>query len=323
MPYHIEEYKENRRAEWEAFVAAANNGTIFHRQQFLDYHPKNRFDNRHLMIRRGHALAAVMPCLVKDEQGQPTLISYGGASYGGLVTAPGLGVADIFQLAEKTVEHWGRQGIKRMLVTQPPLIYLRQPDQYLDFSWARLGFTYLKREITAVIPLDFAAEQDIVASFKQETRTALRKGQKAGIEVRPGGDLDEFYRILEKNLSQRHNVKPTHTAEELKKLKKLLPDDIIQFTAYLRDKPLAGITVFAANSRVILAFYISHDQNYQELRPVNAVYHEVIRWGWEHGYKYLDLGTFTLNMQPNWGLGKFKENFGARGFLRETFELRL
>lgn len=319
----VHEYKDSKRREWEDFVPAANNGTVFHRQRFLDYHPRGRFDNRHLMIYGGGALAAVMPGLVRDDQGSPALISYGGASYGGLVTAPGLGIADVNRICEAVVGHWSKQGVKRMLVTQPPLIYLARPHQYIDFCWARLGSAYLKREITAVIPLDFPGEDGIVASFRSETRTALRKGLRAGIEVRVSDDLDEFYHILEKNLSQRHNVKPTHTVEELKKLKKLLPDEVIQFTAYLKDKPLAGITVFVCNPRVILAFYISHDQRYQELRPVNTVYHEVIRWGWQNGYKYLDLGTFTLNMQPNWGLGKFKENFGARGFLRETFELKL
>jgi hypothetical protein len=319
----ISEYKETDRRQWEDFIASAANGTIFHRQRFLDYHPKGRFDNHHLMFRKHDRLVAVMPALIKDEQGSPTLISYGGASYGGLVVAPGQGIAQVAEITEAAVSHWTKQGIKRLLVTQPPLIYMKAPDQYIDFCWARAGFSYLKREITAVIPLNFRSQDDIPASFKQETRTALRKGQKAGIEVRPDGDLDEFYHILEKNLGQRHNVKPTHTAEELKKLKKLLPEDIIQFTAYQGKKALAGITVFICNPKVILAFYISHDQRYQELRPVNAVYHEVIRWGWANGYKYLDLGTFTLNMQPNWGLGKFKENFGARGFLRDTFELRI
>jgi lipid II:glycine glycyltransferase (peptidoglycan interpeptide bridge formation enzyme) len=201
------------------------------------------------------------------------------------------------------------------------VIYLRKAEQYLDFSLAKLGYRYLKREITAAIPLDFPDEGCITGSFRQETRTALRKSYRSGIEVRISGNLDEFYRILEGNLGSRHNVKPTHTLAELKRLKKLLPGEIIQFTSYLKGRPVAGITVFVCNPRVILAFYISHDQQYQEFRPVNTVYHRVIEWGWKMGFKYLDLGTFTLNMEPNWGLGRFKEGFGARGFLRETFEL--
>jgi lipid II:glycine glycyltransferase (peptidoglycan interpeptide bridge formation enzyme) len=84
---------------------------------------------------------------------------------------------------------------------------------------------------------------------------------------------------------------------------------------------LGGIVVFAANAEVILAFYISHDTKYQNYRPVNLLLYEVIKWGRNHGYSHLDLGTFTLNMAPNWGLGRFKENFSARGFLRDTLQL--
>ncbi len=304
-------------------MAAANNGTVFHRQQFLDYHPRGRFDNHHLMFYDGCRLAAVMPALVKDEPGGKTAVSYGGASYGGLVTAGGLGIAEINRMAEAATEYWSRQGIKRMLITQPPLIYMRQPTQYIDFSLAKLGYTYLKREISAVIPLEFPGEEGIINSFRPETRTALRKSQRSGVAVKLSENIEEFYHILERNLGARHNVKPTHTLAELKKLKKLLPADILQFTSYLGKKPVAGMTVFICNPRVLLAFYISHDQDHQELRPVNSVYHQVIKWGWENGFKYLDLGTFTLNMQPNWDLGRFKESFGARGFLKETYELRI
>jgi hypothetical protein len=316
-------YKENDRKEWESFIQRANNGTIFHSQRFLDYHPRGRFQNHHILIRKKQNLLAVMPALIKEEQGQKAVISYGGASYGGLVTAPGLGIADYNALVSEMTGYWVKQGIKRILVTQPPLVYCRKPDQYLDFCYVKNGYHYLKREVTAVIPLSFKSEEDILAGLKQETRTALRKAQRAGIEVRRSDDLAEFYHILERNLGARHNVKPTHTLEELLKLKRLLPDQVLQFTSYLGRKALAGITVFVCNPKAILAFYISHDQRYQELRPVNSVYYQVMRWAWSQGYKHLDLGTFTLNMEPNWGLGKFKENFGARGYLRDTFEYRV
>ena len=274
------------------------------------------------MLYDGARLAAVMPALIKDEQGSKTVISYGGASYGGLVVAGGSGITQINRMAETATEYWSRQGVKRILITQPPLIYMQQPNQYIDFSLAKLGYSYLKREITAIIPLEFSDEEGIINSFKPETRTALRKSYKSGVTVRVSEDIDAFYHILERNLSARHNVRPTHTLAELKRLKKLLPKNILQFTSYLGDTPVAGMTIFICNPKVILAFYISHDQDYQEHRPVNSVYHQVIKWGWENGFKYLDLGTFTLNMQPNWGLGRFKEGFGARGYLRETFELR-
>jgi lipid II:glycine glycyltransferase (peptidoglycan interpeptide bridge formation enzyme) len=84
---------------------------------------------------------------------------------------------------------------------------------------------------------------------------------------------------------------------------------------------IGGIVIFICNSNVILAFYISHDQEYQTYRPVNLLFYETIKWGRDQGFKYLDLGTFTLNMDPNWGLGRFKENHNARGFLRDSYKL--
>ena len=47
------------------------------------------------------------------------------------------------------------------------------------------------------------------------------------------------------------------------------------------------------------------------------VYHSML-WARRRSFQYLDFGTSTLNMEPNWGLIKFKENFGALGFFRDT-----
>ena len=35
-----------------------------------------------------------------------------------------------------------------------------------------------------------------------------------------------------------------------------------------------------------------------------------------------DFGIFTVNGEPNMGLGRFKENFGASGIFRDTIELK-
>jgi len=70
---------------------------------------------------------------------------------------------------------------------------------------------------------------------------------------------------------------------------------------------------------VVLAFYISHLESYQKVRPVNQLFYHIIAWAIENGFRFLDFGIFTVNEDPNWGLGKFKESFGARGILREYY----
>ncbi len=321
MHIEIEEYTERLDTEWESFVEQANNGTVFHLQRFLNYHPPGRFVNRHLLFRKNRKLVAVLPAIQREETGEMALISHGGASYGGLVVREELGIKDTVSLAERLVEYLSQCDISRIVITQPPLIYYRLPNNYIDFALIHCGFTYLKRELTSVINLNY--QDDILSTFKNESRTAVRKAQRLGVMVKETDDLKGFYQILKQNLKMRHNVNPTHSLDELLRLKQLLPDRVKQFSAYIKDTQIAGMTVFVCNPRVVLAFYISHREEYQSYRAVNLLFYEVIRWAVAQGYKFLDLGTFTLNMVPNWGLGRFKENFGAKGYFRDVLQKRL
>ncbi|MGD9380427.1 MAG: GNAT family N-acetyltransferase [candidate division WOR-3 bacterium] len=310
----IRKSSERDHKHWEEFVAQANNGTIFHSLAFLGYHPAKRFKNHHLIIKDRGNIIAVFPAVEENK----TIISHQGASYGGFVFKDGLGIHTVYLMVEHTVQYFRNEGYGRIILTQPPLIYYRNPHQYLDFALIKNGFEYVKREVTAVIPLD-AGEP--LATFHGDARRSTKKAIREGVKVMISEDYTHFYGILKHNLGMRHNVTPTHSLSELTKLQKIFPDKIHLFGAYLKGKMLGGIVVFAANAEVILAFYISHDTKYQNYRPVNLLLYEVIKWGRNHGYSYLDLGTFTLNMAPNWGLGRFKENFSARGFLRDTLQL--
>lgn len=117
----------------------------------------------------------------------------------------------------------------------------------------------------------------------------------------------------------RHCVTPTHSLDELLLLKRLFPAKIRLWGAFLGDKLIAGVCNFTVNPRVVLAFYISHDEKYQEFRAVNLLFREIMKRAAAEGFTWLDFGIFTVNMEPNWGLARFKENFGARGIFRDTF----
>ncbi len=312
----VNKLNERLAPAWEEFICQSNNGTLFHTLKFLSYHPAGRFKEHHLVITEKNNIIALFPAVEKDR----TIISHQGASYGGFVLKPGLGIQRICRMVEQVIEYFRYSGYNKITLTQTPLFYYREPNQYIDFALLKAGFQYQKREITAVIPLKHPAP---LLTFKADARRSTKKAMREGVKIKISNELEKFYKILKHNLGMRHNVQPTHTFEELKRLKKLLPDKIILFAAYRNNLMLGGIVIFVANPDVILAFYISHNIKYQQYRPVNLLFHEIIKWGKLQGFKYLDLGTFTLNMEPNWGLGRFKENHNARGFLRDTYILNL
>jgi hypothetical protein len=314
----IRQAEPGDRNSWTDFILRSNNGTVFHLPDFLDYHPEGRFRNHHLIFENKSGIVSIIPgALAKKEDGV-WFRSYPGASYGGPVFNDSLGLSKIERIVDELMLYCRSQGFRGIEMTPPPAIYYRRPNNYLEFSLVKRGFSYRKRELTAVIDLSRLGEE-LRLGFRSSALRGVRKAVKSGVEVKENSDFSLFYHVLESNLQQRHGVIPTHTLEELEKLRNLLGKDRIkQFIAVKDGEVLAGMVMFHCNPRVTLAFYISHDQEHQALRPVNLVYMEVIRWAKQMGYHYMDLGTFTLNMEVNYGLCRFKESFSARGIFRNT-----
>ncbi|NOZ74433.1 MAG: GNAT family N-acetyltransferase, partial [FCB group bacterium] len=116
-----------------------------------------------------------------------------------------------------------------------------------------------------ILFLESSVEKNL-AKFKPSHRRAVRKAEKSGVIVRESDDFAAFYTILKNNLRIRHGVEPTHTLEELLRLKALFPDDIRLFGAFLEDRMIAGVVNFICNQDVVLAFYISHDEAFADYR---------------------------------------------------------
>lgn len=317
---NIRQIKTSEKNLWHDFVAGSNNGTMFHTPEFIDYHEVDKFDNHHLLVTdgvKGKVIAVIPGALFKRNDGI-WFRSYPGASYGGPVIQDETGLRKIEEMIDKLISYGKLNGWKGIEITPPPIIYYRRPHNYLEFALLKRGFNYAKRELTAVIDLSRLGEE-LTLGLRSSALRGVRKAEKNGVMVEENSDFSLFYPVLENNLQQRHGVEPTHTLEELERLRQLVGgENIKQFIALKDGEVLAGMVMFKCNPRVTLAFYISHDREHQAMRPVNLVYLEVIRWAKKMGYHYLDLGTFTLRNEVNYGLCRFKESFSARGVFRNT-----
>ncbi len=322
MSLTVRTFTETDTPAWEAFVASANNGTIFHERKFLGYHPGDRFNDHSLLVDKGGKLRAIFPAVEINSDGVKSLVSHQGSSYGGIVVQEDLSFQDSYDFVQAITEYARKAGFQRIQMTLPPAIYQYRVSNYLDFSLIKHGFSYKKRDVSSMLTIEESPEKNL-QRFRSTHRTAVRKAVKQGVTIRESEDWSDFYDILKENLNIRHNVQPTHTLDELLILRDLYPEQIKLFGAYHEDKLVAGVVNFSVNKDVVLAFYISHNEKYQNLRAVNLLFYEIITWCHNNSYRYLDFGIFTVNMEPNFGLGRFKENFGASGVFRDTFELDL
>lgn len=314
IPFALSKLSDN---EWDKFIDESDNGTIFHKREFLSYHPTGRFKDASFVITKNNKPLSLFTAALIEWEGKKILVSHPGASYGSFVYKSDLNFREAHAMVDKLLEYSEELKVNRIQITLPPIIYQTKYSNYIDFALVRNGFTYLKREVSSIVQLDFKFEE-LLSTYRAEARTAVKKSIKQGIEIAECEKFEEYYEILKKNLKLRHNVSPAHTLNELIKVKKIFPSKIRLWGAFLKDKLIAGVCNFSANPKVVLAFYISHDEDYQEYRAVNLLFFEIMKRYKEEGFRFLDFGIFTVNMEPNWGLARFKENFGARGIFRDT-----
>jgi len=322
MSLSIQKFRPEFTDKWDKFVKESVNGTMFHTRKFGSYHPEGRFQDNSYMFMQKDEIFALFPAVRGHWYDKETLQSHRGASYGGFVFREGLPIADAHVLVEMLIRQAKKESLEKIIITLPPIIYNHRLSNYIDFALIRNGFKYVKREVSSIVCIENNID-DNVRKFKQTNRTAFRRAMRLGVEVRKSEEYDIFYQILKKNLKIRHGVQPTHTLEELIRLKDMYPDEIHLFGAYVGLEMVAGVVMFDCNQDVSLAFYISHNEERQQYRGVNLLFYHIINNCIERGFKYLDFGIFTVDMEPNFGLGRFKEGFGSSGILRDTLYLDL
>lgn len=319
MAIEVVRYSDEWEKRWDDFVLQSNNGTIFHLQRFLHYHPKDRFQWHHLLFLEKGTIRGLLPAA---EMGS-TLESPIGASYGSIVTGD-IDFAASLELVDAFADYCRSQHFERTLLTAAPFIYQKTISQNIDYALAYRGFTYDKHYLSHAIrlgPLDF------VATFQKTARRYVHKYlREKNLHIEINTDYTSFYPILLKN-KERHGVKPTHSLEELLCLQKLFPDRLVLFMVYKGTQPIASSLVFVCNAQVALCFYNMLLYEYEEYNPIHAVMYEVTKWAAEKGFGWLDIGvsqdTHAENqMTPAMNLIRFKEKFNARGILRSTFYKR-
>ena len=314
-------YNEEWKEKWDNFVLQSNNGTMFHLQKFFDYHAPGKFNFNHLIFLEKGEIVAVLPGSIIGNKFESPI----GASYGSIVTRD-IKFAKALEIVDTLLEFAKRNNINEFELTAAPTVYEDKPNQNLDFAMLWRGFKYQLHYISSAIKLN--PNEDIIMKFDPTIRRNVRKSLKnPDIYVEINERYDEFYPILLENKA-RHNVKPTHSFDDLIRLKNLLPDNLKLFMVYYKGKPIAGSSMFFVNKTCALCFYNMLLYEYKDLKPIQRVMYEVVKYSTENGYQYVDIGVSqdtkaTNPMTPSMSLIEFKEKFDAKTVMRNTLHIKL
>lgn len=319
--YHIEIYSDQYFQRWNDFVRDSNNGTIFHRLDFLKYHGDRFLHNeQHLLFLKGKELFAILPLGVLDLDGKKMARSPIGASYGGILFNAPPSYAEATALIALLVEFLRSNRISEVSLTLPLQIFHRTYSETFMFAMLEGGFTVSNADISSVVDLSHNnMDMDL---FSSRVRRMAKKAVKEGVTTRLKQPVDVFWQVLEKTFA-KHEVKPTHSLEEWRWLNSHFPDSIWCDVAYLGDLPVAGIGHIKLNSRVDSSFYICQDPEYQSTQALTLLIADALHDSKTAGARYFDFGTSSVNMVARRNIFEFKEGFGAAGYFRHTLKRKL
>ncbi|MBI4665267.1 MAG: GNAT family N-acetyltransferase [Nitrospinae bacterium] len=317
-------YNAELASAWDDFVSnQSRNGTIFHEQRFLEYHPPGRFTDASLVFHENGSavekIIGVFPAALVAQNGETRLVSHPGSSYGGLVYGPKTTARQVMEMVEGIIGH--AQSLKAQSVEMrlaENLIFSDPPDQELGFMLWHRGFTRKSLELSSAINLLTGAR---LSGMKSTVRWSVGRAQKDGVTVETERPVEEAYALIEKNLAAKYGKKPTHSLEELQELKRRYPERIRIWSA-MTDGQCAGTTViFEANRKSVHVFYIAQDYKFSKAQPLYLLFDRVVAHYADMGFECLNFGISSRERWIKWGILEFKESFGARGVTRETWAL--
>ena len=311
--FEIKRYTPQDKTIWDQYVSNARNATFLFYRDYMDYH-SDRFHDYSLMFFKNGKLHSLLPAHSSDD----ILCSHFGLTYGGLIMDINVTIAETCQLFECLNNYLRLKGFRHVQYKTIPWIYHQVPseeDLYALF-W-KCGAKLSTRNVGTTIFI----QQNL--KWRRNHLRQLKKARLNGITVQRGADIAEFWPVLEQHLWQRYQSKPVHSLAEMQLLQSRFPNNIIQYNAYKEGHIVGGITIYLSHN-VVHAQYSSGNDEGMALGAMEIIYDKIMHEDYPN-YAYLDLGSSTEQECSviNEGLISFKEGYGGRAVVYDTYEWTL
>lgn len=189
----------------------------------------------------------------------------------------------------------------------PPLALLGEKAwPYIQYL-RTLGFSFHSSEPSFLIritdaPLEFQLDRG--------NRKRLRKAQGAGLVFRKQQEWRTLYTLLEQNRAEK-GATLSLSPDEIQFMIEAFPGKCAWFSLSDESRPVAAAFVLQPLSPVWQVVYWGHAPGTDHLSPVTFLAACLYEKAVLAGIHFLDLGTASLNNQPNEGLIRYKQNLGA------------
>jgi hypothetical protein len=212
------------------------------------------------------------------------------------------------------------KGMTSITIGEPPLFY-RTTGELLQTILLNLNYRVSRAELSTGIRIDHISfEEKIQAWEKRKLKQARAKGLQ--FKALPISELSNVYEMIQRCRTQRgHSL--SMTLEELTTTVEVFRESFLLFGTYLQKELAAASIAIRVGPGILYNFYSGHLRKFDSISPVVLLTGGLYKFCSTHRIHLLDLGTSSLNGQPNFSLLDFKLRLGGVPSMKVTFEKTL
>lgn len=302
-------YTPDLKSEWDRIISQSRNGTFLFFRDYMEYH-SNRYLDYSFMIKKNGKYEAVIPGNIKDN----IFHSHQGLTYGGVVSTTKIAAIDMLEIFRLLNNELSAFGIIEVIYKPVPLIYHSFPSQEDIYCLFKLG---AKKEACF---LSSAIFQKNKIKFTESRKSGIRKGIQCKLRIKETDRFDLFWPVLNANLEKQHNLKPTHSQEEMEYLFSRFPENIKLHIAEFENRIVSGALLYLSEN-VAHVQYIASNNEGRDKSALDLLFEFLIN------EKYAKIPIFDfghsceqMGIYLNKNLIFQKEGFGGRGIVYEVYK---
>jgi serine/alanine adding enzyme len=287
----IEIRRDVPAGEWDAFVDAHPDATVYHRSEW----------ERVLRDVFGRPMVRLAAVAGGELVGILPIVPFASALFGRFATS--MPFMNYGGIATSQAE------AARALLDAAIADARASRARYLELRHTRRVFADLpvqSRKVSMVLSLEQTADAQF-AAIDRKLRNQVRKAEKSGLTVRNGGVelAGAFHQVLAENM--RDLGSPVHGRRLFEAILEALPSRARIFSVWLGDVPVAASFVLWHRDRLEVP-WASSLRRYNPLCANILLYWEMLKFGVDRGFASFDFGRST----PQEGTYLFKQQWGAK-----------
>jgi hypothetical protein len=303
-------YSDRYKAEWDAFVQASKNGTFMLQRDYMAYHA-DRFEDHSLLFYHKGKLAALLPANAAGG----ALHSHGGLSYGGIVSGAGMKAPLMLLIFEAVAAYCKGEGFQALYYKAIPHIYHQLPAEEDLYALFRSGAVLCQRALNSIVPLENRPP------YSQLRKRKIKEAAKYALEIRESQNYEVYMQLVSQLLGDKYQLKPVHTAQELRRLAEKYPENIRLHAVFEGEEMVAGMVLYES-ATVAHSQYIGSNARGRKLAALDYLTDHLLTQVYPHK-KYFSFGISTeqQGLYLNEGLVAYKESYGARSVAHDFYRL--